>query len=300
MRNIRALAGSFLLAVCYFSIASAHADECKLVEIAALNAKIDSDGGITVPAMIEGHEAYLLIDTGGIYNLLTTKTIDDMHLSRVAINPGLNLHLGASGVRLLNTAIIHSFQLGNLSAGHIPFVEIPPGYSGNDNAGTLGPAVLSNYELEIDPMGKTVNLFSHDHCPGQVIYWTRATAASVPMRLDSWLHIIVPVMLDGQPVNAMVDTGRSASLLTYDRAENVFSKDASPKDPATSGSYSYPFKTLSLDGVVVTNPNITVVPDKTPAGEMPPLILGMDVLSHLHVFISYQERRLYVTAAAAH
>jgi len=71
-------------------------------------------------------------------------------------------------------------------------------------------------------------------------------------------------------------------------------------------------ETLAFEGVTISNPMITLMPDMlsgvnpgTPrtgsiirderAG-LPDLILGMDILSEMHVYIGYKERKLYITA----
>jgi hypothetical protein len=79
----------------------------------------------------------------------------------------------------------------------------------------------------------------------------------------------------------------------------------------TANVYRRHFKKLELDGVVVADPLITLVPNimgpppAPPAGSffwetddlqgLPDVILGMSVLSKLHVYIAYKERTLYLS-----
>ena len=173
-------------------------------------------------------------------------------------------------------------------------------------AGTLGPSVMANYDMEIDPAHNKVNLYSQNHCPGEVVYWTRSPYAAIPMRLDSFLHIILPVDLDGHTFEALIDTGSSHSWLLYDLAKGPFgwtddTKELAPATDAGAGPgwYHYPFRSLSLNGVDIRNPRIDVHKGSGSAADRPTLVIGMDVLSKLRTFISYSEHMLYFTPANA-
>lgn len=203
------LPAALLAAMPLASIATANS--CKLTELASLPLRLDTAGGLTVPASIEGHEKYLLIDTAGVYNLMTHSAVEELSLSRVALNPKLRLFLGASGKSLNRVAIAHSFKLGNLIADKVPFIEMPDDAMPSENAGTLAPVVLANYDLEIDPGGGKLNLFSQQHCRGEVVYWTHSAYSAIPFRLDSYKHIITAVVLDGRKLSATLDTGSSHS-----------------------------------------------------------------------------------------
>jgi hypothetical protein len=82
--------------------------------------------------------------------------------------------------------------------------------------------------------------------------------------------------------------------------------------------HSAAFHSLSIGGVTFPNPSLFVMEDKmrelakddvpvkdqNPAGvtlaHFPHLLLGLDAIRHLHVYIAYKERKIYVTAADAH
>jgi hypothetical protein len=74
------------------------------------------------------------------------------------------------------------------------------------------------------------------------------------------------------------------------------------------------FKSLSLAGLEVANPEVAIIPDKMsaklnswstgtqmdkPTFDKPPMLIGMNVLRHLHVYIAYKEKKLYITPAAS-
>jgi predicted aspartyl protease len=300
------VSGAAFVAVMLLFMGQAAAADCKLVQITSLDAARDEAGGLTVPATIEGHDKPLLIDTAGIYSLLTESSVAEMKLSRRAMNSQLHMTLGADGHLLTAGAIAHSFKLGNIVADKMEFAIIPDNMIAHGASGTLGPSVMANYDMEIDPAHNKVNLYSQNHCPGEVVYWTRSPYAAIPMRLDSFLHIILPVNLDGHTFEALIDTGSSHSWLLYDLAKAPFgwSDDTKELTPATdagaeTGWYRYPFKSLSLNGVDIRNPRIDVHKGSGSAADRPTLVIGMDVLSKLRTFISYSEHMLYFTPANA-
>src|SRR5207248_2555444 len=77
--------------------------------------------------------------------------------------------------------------------------------------------------------------------------------------------------------------------------------------------YRKQFKTLSFEGVTVSNPVMDLMPDEITrivgnaplTGSLirqsdrglPDAILGMNVLSKAHIYIAYRERKLYIMAA---
>ncbi len=181
---------------------------------------------------------------------------------------------------------------------------IEPGWLDKDMVGTLGPDFFLQYEVEFDFAAHKMNLFSQDHCPGQVVYWTHDPAAAIPFKLDEAGHIVVDATLDDHDIKAIIDTGATTSALKMAGAQSLF--DLSPGSPgmtkissntATGGNYKYTFKTLSLAGMNFNNPMIVLVGDANPAGQ---LLLGGHQLNKLHLFISYKEHLLYATAANAH
>ncbi len=50
--------------------------------------------------------------------------------------------------------------------------------------------MMWNYDVDFDFAVGKFNLFSKDHCDGQVVYWTRSPVAVVPFSQNMWkLHL---------------------------------------------------------------------------------------------------------------
>jgi hypothetical protein len=210
-----------------------------------------------------------------------------------------------------------------MNGSDFDFLVDPSGITGNLD-GRLSPDLLRGYDVDFDFANNKMNFFAQDHCPGKVVYWT-TSYASIPMTLDRIGHIVIRVELDGETLDAVVDTGAAQSTISETYASRAFhigatSPGASPVPNAGPDSliqYRYAFKALTMNGIAVKNPVINVLPDRAEqqiraqlgkladdpqfgVDQQPRLIIGMDVLRQLHLYIAYKERMLYVSGASAH
>jgi hypothetical protein len=190
--------------------------------------------------------------------------------------------------------------------------------------GIIGADMLTNVDADFDFGAKKLNLISQNHCDGKVVYWAAPALATIPFHFDKGGHIAFPLRLDDKRVNAMLDTGAYNTVLNLNIARRTFNVDTNAPDVEkigelqggfTANVYRKQFKTITLDGVTVTNPAIDLLPDMvsnpaTPTlgagsiirdtdANLPDVILGMNVLSKLHVYIAYKEAKLYITAAGS-
>ncbi|HEY4986884.1 MAG TPA: retropepsin-like aspartic protease [Bradyrhizobium sp.] len=216
-----------------------------------------------------------------------------------------------------------SVTMGPLTITDVEFIVSPHSYD-PEAVGTLGPNVLRPFDIELDFAKKQVNFFTQDHCPGKVVYWTMSGFGRVPFSYDVGRHIALTAQLDGKDINAMIDTGAPFSAITAAAAHQMY--DLTPgapgvdKNEGTDGDgkhwtiYSHRFAVLTLGAVSITNPDIGILPDEAaraaqdaydnaghePTLHLTPLNLGLAELRHLHMYISYKEKVIYVTAADAH
>jgi len=198
--------------------------------------------------------------------------------------------------------------------------------------GRLGTKIFDKLDLELDMAHAKMNLFLPDHCPGKVVYWTKTGFAQVPYKKDVADQIIVPMELDGQPVSVLLHTG-GQSEIGMNAMRRLFKLDENspgmtPVESQTDGPryYRYPFKTLVADGLTVGYPKILVRGEAigeecngriheeemraqghvSNAGRVlvtcyggSDIRLGLSVLTKLHLFMSSQERLIYLTGAGA-
>jgi predicted aspartyl protease len=318
---------TILLLLVLPGVASAQAACPPLTVVTSVDMRVGADGRAYVPARIADTPRSMLVDTGGFFTELTQAAADELKLS--TRHTGLVV-IGVSG-DTTDVAARAAFTLGSLHAASMDFMIMPsvhrlaPDIS--DAAGILAPNLLRSYDVEFDFAGRKFNLLSQDHCEGKVLYWPAESVAVVPMVVSAQGHILVTVELDGHRLTALLDTGAASTVLNLETARNVFSLEPGTRDTPARGrllgsrettTYIHRFASLSFEGVAVTNLTIDLVPDlmrnkmfsgnsvehgtrlsdpnrEAGLGEM---ILGMDVLHHLHLYIAYKEKKLYLTPAS--
>jgi hypothetical protein len=194
--------------------------------------------------------------------------------------------------------------------------------------GLIAPDVLTDYDAEFDFGGKTFRLFEHHPCADRAVYWTGSYVV-LPFTLTADGHVRVPVTLDGQNIYAILDTGAPISILSMQDARRMFGLDPDSANlkvaqtrvsglwsnaflarhtygvwdypSKTVGTYTYPFHAITIGGLSVANPPIELAQGRNFLGnDFASLLLGNDLLSHLHLTIAYREQKLYITDAEAH
>jgi predicted aspartyl protease len=321
-----------LLACDFFSTAfglGASAEECGPLKIfASADLRMaPEDRAAFVPVTLQGQTKYMLLDTGGVISELTPGTVTALGLESHK-TPTVQF-FDIKGNYVDHATVVPDFAIGGLKGTNVEFVVGPDDLfeKSEDIAGILGPGILRFYDVALDFANRKLTLLSPDHCEGKVIYWKADAVAAVPMQVvRASGHIVVPVVLDGHKLNALVDTGASSSVLNLSVAEGDFKLSLKQPDMVpvralgdrdNSMVYSHTFKSLSFEGIAVTNPTFHIIPDlergqmerpppigtrfkDTNAEEgLPDMLLGMDVLQHLHLYVAYKEQKLYVTPASA-
>ena len=183
------------------------------------------------------------------------------------------------GRTLDHYVVAHSMEIAGAHVRNHEFVLIPDDILPPSIDGILGPDILQVFDADFNFAASKLDLFSNDHCPGKVVYWTHDDYAVIPFKMDEGRHIQVDVQLDGKDVSAIIDTGSSRSLMSLETAEDMFKLD---EKALSAKNGHYPFKTLTLQGITVNNPDLILVPDDKSqimgGYREPRLILGMGVL----------------------
>lgn len=294
------------------------------------------DGRFAVPVSINGTAHEFMVDTAGVFSEIDADAAQTLGLQET---PAVYDMYGASGKLHINAATVKSFMVGNNEAKnfHVGVRHPAAGASAKQDAGEkpgidglLAPDFLSLFDMELDFAAKKMNLFSPDHCAGKVVYWTRSGYAELPFRFTSgalaatW-HIQLQMTLDGHGVSTDLDTGSAGSFMQKKAAVQIFGIDEtssgvvkSPYGTDASPMSRKQFGSLSLGGLTVQNPQIDILQDLEESAfrmehseksrddpiygnqlRSENLILGMNVLSKLHLYIAYKEHELYLTAVDA-
>jgi len=280
-------------------------EECKLMRMAGLPMTVKFNH-LSIPAQVNGTDLALAIDTGGFASSLTEAAIERLGLVKHPMNSVIIRDMGGKIADEYVRA--EKFRIGNLEKDgvYLSVMATLPGFDG-----LIAPDILRNYDVELDFGGKNFNLFKPHPCKDRAVYWAGSYAA-IPITVMPDGHILVPVTLDGQDTDAIIDSGAPVSVLSMESAHRLFGLSPDSANVAAAGAlmggsgskvntYAYPFKTLTMGAVTVSNPRIALTEGHNfLRGNSAAVLLGMDVLSRLHLYIAYGEQKLYVTDAEAH
>jgi len=283
--------------------------DCKLVPVAHLPMTLKT-GHVVIPASANGKDVTLGIDTGGFGTSLSKAGIAKLGLPYAA---RLGALIPARGGAWVSEGDVHldSLRIGDLELDrmYIPEMEALPGVDG-----LIGPDILSRYDAEFDFGGKTFRLFKTHPCADHAVTWT-STYTVLPFTLTENGHVRVAVTLDGQNVDAILDTGAPISVLSTQDANSLFRRNlnsaqveaANPVSGPAWGkgisvkTYATTFKTLTIGGVTIPGPRMELVEGRNFLGhDFATLVLGTDVLSRFHLYVAYRQQKLYVSDAEAH
>jgi predicted aspartyl protease len=316
--RLRRTLGPLLVAVSVGLCApAAAAQRCPpLKRIASIDLKYDYSGRPVVPVLLNGRSKHLLVDTGAYISGLSRRAFDELG---IPLKPArFQLRHSATGFTEREFGRVQEFRIGNLRAADHPFF-LSPAPRNDETAveGEFGSEVLRNYDLDFDFVAGKLNLFDAKHCAAQVIYWRPAAVAVVPFDGRDG-DIVFTAKVDGQEVKAILDTGATWTYMNLAVAQRRYAIDATklPRAGTVDGVtradfYKKRFSRLELDGLAVLNPEIILWPEMgTPRrvplfanpddyALFPPLIIGMSVMSKLHVYIAYKEGKVYFTTPGA-
>ncbi|HEY1709703.1 MAG TPA: retropepsin-like aspartic protease [Rhizomicrobium sp.] len=318
MKRLVSLAAAATVAAC----AAAHADsapDCTLKEFASLDIAFDG-GAMTVPVKIANADRRMMIDLAVPDTGVRESLANELQLRQLDL-PGGIAGVTYAGDKVAKQVVLPDFQIGRIKVENAKVLmfggnKLPP-----DVVGILGTGLFDKLDAEIDFKKAKLNLFSPDHCEGNVVYWTD-TFASFPFRLGAIHQTYLRAEMDGKTVKTSFATTDEHSSMMLSAAKQLF--DLTPDSPGmtvaarntdgTPSVYRYPFKQMLFGGVAINNPAIDIVVDTGPRCNGTVILdrgdfktcygavdvyLGFNVLRKLHLYIASDERTLYITAADA-
>jgi predicted aspartyl protease len=283
-------------------------------------------GELVVPIVLNGVEKKFLFDTGGgTANYISSRLARELKLVPFHSGASMDMRGNVSD----SAVIVKEVAFGAIKAGNVPFqIASDIGFDGIVSAGSgaLSALNLANVDLDMDFGAMKLNFFSSDHCPGDVVYWPHRVLAVVPVAPRGG-HIEVAASLDSHPLTATIDTGTPWTIVNRAWAEeNVgFSPQTAAQPPPgiplsdpDKGIYFRKYFALFFPGVTVTDPLVIIRPVQFAAAngravvagrarrlladvspQSPDMIVGMEVLKHLHIYYAVDEQKLYLTPAAS-
>lgn len=269
---------------------------CDLKVATVLEARASDDGRLFVPTSFAGHATFLQIHTGSSWSFVESRLVDALKLPRKPLRT--IMYVNALGDTFKEYVSVPRFKLGTLAfAGETDFVVEPsdPDVDINRYGGTLGVAMLSSYDVEIDNVTKRVTLWRPDKfCSGRLVRWA-----------DSWTEIPfhmnyeVPILratINGETIDASINSASSVTSMDLDVARSRFG--ITPQSTGVrhvgDGVYMYTFAKLTLSGLTFENVEVRLIDYKDVQ-----LSLGMNVLKQMHLYIAFKRKVIYATRIEA-
>jgi hypothetical protein len=320
--------GIVWLALCGFLLTAggAHAADCQLKMLGTIDLEVTQDPDqVLVPVTLGEQQKKFALDIGASFNAIDQESARQAGFRIRSLDPNITLY--AMGQKVQRLGFSPKFKVGSLPGEGVEFAILPEQMSYNF-VGILGMRLFERLDFELDIAQHKLNIFSPDHCPEKVVYWTKAGFAELPFRRDG-AAIISQVLLDGKPLRATFSTFRNTSI-GMNTVRQLFGLDENSPGmvlvrtaPDGEKFYRYPFKGLALESITVNNPNILIRGEApvacsnrpklqdtdAPQGHVTdkPMIevtcfgsditIGISVMSKLHAYYSAGEKIIYLTAA---
>jgi predicted aspartyl protease len=311
----------FLIVLLSTVLASAaRAEECtppKLLATLPLKDAEPESNIRTVPVSLNGATRQMVLDTGGAVTQLSRDTIAELGLPTIPSGAAVYDINGRVSRRF---AMVKGLDFGHLHRDDAALMVWPE--STRPYAGELAQDLLQPYDVDVDFRTGQLKMYAKGHCPGPV-GWT--PSAHTSMNNKGW-HLHIPVTLDGHSYDAIFDTGSRHTIMRLPAARRDFGLT-----PDSAGMEPYPaingspildgslkkFSKLTFGNIIFDNLEVLIVPDvmnhnadRSPMARnrayfhnadliLPELSLGMDVLKHLHLFLAFGERALYLAPEEA-
>jgi hypothetical protein len=268
------------------------------------------DGHIMVTVEVNDVAATFILDTGADRTLMGEDVVRRLGVERdgwVA-----STVRGIAGIEERPNALPRSLRLGttvlrrrtltgdtSVTVGPLPVNQI----AGRPIAGLLGRDFLSPFDLDLDLPEHRVTLYDVHGCDARFLPWTSPYAA-IPASTPMGAALVVPVLVDGRPLRALIDSGASASLIV---APGMYRLGLTPellaRDPGGNGSGVGPaavpmrlhrFAELSVGPDTTRDPMLWVA-----SAHVVPIVdmlLGADWLQMRRVWLSFATKQMFVAA----
>jgi beta-lactamase regulating signal transducer with metallopeptidase domain len=286
----------------------------KLMASASLESVPGSDL-MTVPVSINGSPQEFLLDL----DLRGAMVLPEL-VSRLSLPNALPNAVSMNGVPAQNDAVaVSALDIGGMATGRATLAVATDSQIARSAAydGILSGSIFQHYDADINFAGKKIAWFAPTRCadPNQIAPWAHGNLSIIPVALAVDGRLKLQATIRGHAVNAEIDTSSPRTILRrYVAEQTIGLKEKSPDMVPVAGVedgrhmqvYASTFTQIAFaEGGVVVGDVPVLIQDfgmahsisRTTDGRIPDLTIGMDVLSHLHMYVALDQGRIYVAAA---
>ena len=296
MKTILRLLGA---ACALLPLAHAAAQTCTYTPIARLPLRYSGTGlEITAEGSINGTPAELLVDTGAYATALTRTGTERRGIRLYATGRHAQ---GFGGSSPIYASIVNEFIVGPVRAGRSNMPVIGSFGDTPSYDGILGAPFLFQTDVEISLSTKQLSFFVPEKCGGTWLgYWGKDVQA-IPLRRHDEHHMNPKffVRINGKELEAMIDTGAFASMITADAAKRAGIALDGPgvtkgADIGGIGNYAaqrwHVTTTFQIGEETVKNAEMGV---ENSGLNMADVVLGADFLRAHRVLFALSQNKLY-------
>ena len=314
------LVASLAIDLAVASANAAAASNCKMSQIADWPVRLERNH-LVVDGAINGQKISVMLDTGAQRSLIPRSATERLGLARQKVR-GYRM-FGIGGETKVEAVNIDEVKIGQITRKNWRVIVAGEGDFGREVAFILGEDFFYQTDVEFDLAHNTVKLYQPKDCSGvSLAYWATEGASEVDIEAvyDVRPQIVLTVQINGQSVNAQLDSGAGTSVLDISAAARVGVTPDSPGVVAGGSGRGFGSKAVDywigpFQSVVIGNEAIKDTTIRfadlwrgaryTPIGShlsqkvesTSSMLLGADFLHAHRVLVAHSQRKIYFTYA---
>ncbi len=268
------------------------------------------DGHATVPAKIEGQVVGMIVDTGASDSTITPQAAAQLGLRPIKDYPRSASVGGVDGAAFFEVDRIHEMVLGGVTYRNIAMWQSAIGArmgKPTDElvAGLLGADLLAHYDVALDEPASSLMLYTAQSGCGPIAPPDgsgHARWSAVPIEVSEGDKLLVDVLVNGQPVRAVLDTGAAGALMSPAAARRIglatggrMVRVGGIGEDQVTGSVQR-LASLAVGGIKLANTSLLVAAQSLPVLQDADMLLGTTLLARVPVMISYRSHTLWLKA----
>lgn len=265
---------------------------------------MEERGRMLTPVNIEGQPLMMLIDTGAGGSALSPQTAaalnEEVDSSKTVRVNGIGGQMDRQHPYILRSIRFGSLNLTDYDVLTVHIERPEAEHDGASAAGMVGLDLLSRFDVAFDFPEHRMSLYHVRSCAGRFVSW--------PGQFDSFKAtrsprgaLIIPVVMNGVTLRALIDTGSNRSSMSRSAAAKAGVDEAAMvNDPVVTftganGSpmkgHRHRFDTMTVGSATFHNASVSVQEQEFPGTDM---LLGMDFLRWRTVWLSYSTNQVFI------